>query len=71
MWQILSVWEEREMTPDMSPQAITARLKLLAQITRACLSLKNAEFETKKGKETVSFDTDSAASNQPSRASSR
>ena len=55
------------MNPEMSPEAISARLKLVAQITRACLSLKNAEFETKNGKKTLSSDTDSPASNQPSR----
>lgn len=36
------------MNLDMSPRAITARLKLVSQITRACLFLRNAKLETKK-----------------------
>lgn len=58
------------MNRDMSPKAITARLRLVTQITRACLSLKNAEFQTKKAKTTAPHDRVPYSSEQTDRTSS-
>ena len=44
------------MKPDMSPQAITARLKLVSEITRTCLHLRKAQLETKKQESALSPD---------------
>ena len=38
------------MKPDMSPWAVTERLKRVSQITRTCLQLRRAQFVPKNQK---------------------